>query len=222
MESVQHSKYPSLRQPVQLTRNSPAFASSPPVAQASACVPKCGLLLDSGAAALCRHRWVAGAPGAAFAPGLLCCLRRDRGGVRASFLCHVPHTRTWGCPILRGFCEAWVLRSNVMRSLFSADFTSYREDRVNRTAPFHTPASFTSAPLHVIFIEVLQEWRNWQTQQTQNLALSQELGSIEVGKRADLLLLKENPLTNVSAYDSIEIIFLNGEPTARESLRSHN
>jgi len=54
------------------------------------------------------------------------------------------------------------------------------------------------------------------------LGLSQELGSIEVGKRADLLLLKENPLANVSAYDSIEIIFLNGEPTARESLRSHN
>jgi imidazolonepropionase-like amidohydrolase len=54
------------------------------------------------------------------------------------------------------------------------------------------------------------------------LGLSQELGSIEVGKRADLLLLKENPLANVSAYDSIEIIFLDGEPTARESLRSHN
>ena len=40
------------------------------------------------------------------------------------------------------------------------------------------------------------------------LGLSHELGSIEVGKRADLLLLKENPLTNVSAYDSIETIFL--------------
>jgi len=50
--------------------------------------------------------------------------------------------------------------------------------------------------------------------------LSHELGSIEVGKRADLLLLKENPLTNVSAYDSIEIIFLNGEPIAREALRA--
>jgi hypothetical protein len=32
-----------------------------------------------------------------------------------------------------------------------------------------TPASFTSARLHVIFLEVLAEWRNWQTQQTQNL-----------------------------------------------------
>ena len=54
------------------------------------------------------------------------------------------------------------------------------------------------------------------------LGLSHELGSIEVGKKADLLLLKQNPLTNVSAYDSIETIFLNGEPIAREALRGHD
>jgi len=54
------------------------------------------------------------------------------------------------------------------------------------------------------------------------LGMSNEIGSIEVGKRADLLLLKENPLTSVSAYDSIETIFLNGEPIAPETLRSHN
>jgi imidazolonepropionase-like amidohydrolase len=54
------------------------------------------------------------------------------------------------------------------------------------------------------------------------LGLSRELGSIEAGKRADLLLLRENPLTNVSAYDSIETIFLNGEPIARQTLRSHD
>jgi imidazolonepropionase-like amidohydrolase len=54
------------------------------------------------------------------------------------------------------------------------------------------------------------------------LGLSRELGSLEAGKRADLLLLKENPLTNVSAYDSIETIFLNGEPIVRQTLRSHD
>jgi imidazolonepropionase-like amidohydrolase len=54
------------------------------------------------------------------------------------------------------------------------------------------------------------------------LGLSHDLGSIEIGKRADLLLLKENPLANISAYDSIETIFLNGEPIAREALRAHD
>jgi imidazolonepropionase-like amidohydrolase len=51
------------------------------------------------------------------------------------------------------------------------------------------------------------------------LQLSNELGSIEVGKRADLLLLKDNPLKSISAYDSIETIFLNGEAIGRETLR---
>jgi imidazolonepropionase-like amidohydrolase len=54
------------------------------------------------------------------------------------------------------------------------------------------------------------------------LGLSHELGSIEVGKRADLLLLRGNPLVNVSAYDSIETIFLSGEPIAREALRARD
>lgn len=54
------------------------------------------------------------------------------------------------------------------------------------------------------------------------LGLSGELGSIEVGKRADLLLLKGNPLASVSAYDSIETIILDGEPIAREALRARN
>jgi imidazolonepropionase-like amidohydrolase len=48
--------------------------------------------------------------------------------------------------------------------------------------------------------------------------LSASLGSIEVGKRADLLLLGADPLTTVSAYDRIETIFLNGEPIARGTL----
>jgi hypothetical protein len=52
--------------------------------------------------------------------------------------------------------------------------------------------------------------------------LAEDLGTIQAGKRADLLLLKENPLTKVSAYDSIETIFLHGEPIAREKLRAHD
>ncbi len=54
------------------------------------------------------------------------------------------------------------------------------------------------------------------------MGLSDDLGSIEVGKRADLLLLTQNPLASVSAYDSIETIFLNGIPIARDKLLPAN
>lgn len=43
-------------------------------------------------------------------------------------------------------------------------------------------------------------------------------GTIEVGKRADLLLLRQNPLENVAAYDTIDTIFLDGQPVSRASL----
>jgi imidazolonepropionase-like amidohydrolase len=52
--------------------------------------------------------------------------------------------------------------------------------------------------------------------------LDAELGSVEVGKRADLLLLTENPLESVAAYDSLEMIILDGKVIARDSLRPGN
>ena len=48
--------------------------------------------------------------------------------------------------------------------------------------------------------------------------LDAELGSIEVGKRADLLLLTANPLQTLDAYDRIERIILGGEVIERDSL----
>ena len=54
---------------------------------------------------------------------------------------------------------------------------------------------------------------------TNALGLANELGSIEVGKRADLLLLSKNPLRTVAAYDFIETIVLNGTPIDRDALR---
>jgi imidazolonepropionase-like amidohydrolase len=52
--------------------------------------------------------------------------------------------------------------------------------------------------------------------------LSRELGSIEVGKRADLLLLRADPLRTVAAYDAIETVFLDGTPIERDSLLPAN
>jgi hypothetical protein len=48
--------------------------------------------------------------------------------------------------------------------------------------------------------------------------LSTKLGSIEIGRRADLLLLHANPLQTISAYDAIDLVFLNGNPIPRRSL----
>lgn len=43
-------------------------------------------------------------------------------------------------------------------------------------------------------------------------------GTIEPGKRADLLLLRENPLNTLAAYDSIQLVFIAGQPMPRASL----
>jgi len=48
--------------------------------------------------------------------------------------------------------------------------------------------------------------------------LEDEIGTIDVGKRADLLLLQENPLHSVSAYDTILYVILGGEVLERSSL----
>ena len=45
-----------------------------------------------------------------------------------------------------------------------------------------------------------------------------DLGSIEVGKRANLLLLRADPLKAINAFDSIETVFLDGKPIPRSSL----
>lgn len=50
------------------------------------------------------------------------------------------------------------------------------------------------------------------------LGLSEELGSIAQGKRADLLLLRNNPLKAASAYDTIEWVVVKGKPVWRETL----
>ncbi len=45
-----------------------------------------------------------------------------------------------------------------------------------------------------------------------------DLGSIEVGKQADLLLMEENPLESVNAYDTITHVILDGKVIERQAL----
>jgi imidazolonepropionase-like amidohydrolase len=50
------------------------------------------------------------------------------------------------------------------------------------------------------------------------MRLDDEIGTIEPGKKANLLLLGADPLKNVKAYDAIETVFLHGRPITRETL----
>jgi imidazolonepropionase-like amidohydrolase len=67
-------------------------------------------------------------------------------------------------------------------------------------------------------IPLLQILRAATIDNANAFGLARDLGTIEVGKRADLVLLGHNPLETVAAYDSIDTIFVNGEPVPRAQL----
>jgi imidazolonepropionase-like amidohydrolase len=50
------------------------------------------------------------------------------------------------------------------------------------------------------------------------LGLDADIGAIEIGNSADLLLLRANPLAQADAFDTIEVVILDGEPLARSAL----
>ncbi len=48
--------------------------------------------------------------------------------------------------------------------------------------------------------------------------LDSQVGTIETGKIANLVLLKKSPLESLDAYDSIDTVWVHGVAVARESL----
>jgi imidazolonepropionase-like amidohydrolase len=48
-------------------------------------------------------------------------------------------------------------------------------------------------------------------------AISQ-IGTIEAGRVANLVLMTKNPLETIDAYDSITTVFVHGKPISREDL----
>jgi imidazolonepropionase-like amidohydrolase len=54
------------------------------------------------------------------------------------------------------------------------------------------------------------------------LKLDSQLGTIEPGKTANLVLLKKSPLESVDAYDSIVMLWVHGRPIARDNLAANS
>jgi imidazolonepropionase-like amidohydrolase len=48
--------------------------------------------------------------------------------------------------------------------------------------------------------------------------MESQLGSIEPGKIANLVLMKKSPLENLDAYDSITMVWVHGKAVPRDSL----
>ncbi len=52
----------------------------------------------------------------------------------------------------------------------------------------------------------------------QALRLDKEIGTVQAGKRANLLLLRRDPTRSIQAYDEIASVILNGHALDRDSL----
>jgi imidazolonepropionase-like amidohydrolase len=52
--------------------------------------------------------------------------------------------------------------------------------------------------------------------------IDSQVGTIEPGKIANLILLKESPLEKVDAYDSIVTVWVHGRPMSRDSLAANS
>ncbi|HEX8612269.1 MAG TPA: amidohydrolase family protein [Telluria sp.] len=72
--------------------------------------------------------------------------------------------------------------------------------------------------LHAAGMSLAQIFKAATINNARTFRLDRELGTIEVGKAANLLLMKTSPLEEVSAYDSVVTVWVRGRQTARAAL----
>lgn len=72
--------------------------------------------------------------------------------------------------------------------------------------------------LHNAGLSLTQIFKAATINNARKLRLDGQLGTVEPGKNANLLLLSKSPLQSLDAYDAIITIFLHGKPIPRESL----
>ena len=67
-------------------------------------------------------------------------------------------------------------------------------------------------------VSTSQIFRALTLENARTFGLDERVGSVEAGKTAHLLLLRENPLERVDAYDAIQTVILHGQPIERAEL----
>ena len=72
--------------------------------------------------------------------------------------------------------------------------------------------------LHEAGMSLEQIFRAATIRNARKFKLDSEMGTIEEGKIANLVLLKKSPLESLDAYDSITTVWIHGKTVARESL----
>lgn len=72
--------------------------------------------------------------------------------------------------------------------------------------------------LHAAGVSLVQIFKAATINNARTFGLDGELGTIEVGKAANLLLLKTSPLDDIGAYDKVVTVWVRGRQTAREAL----
>ena len=72
--------------------------------------------------------------------------------------------------------------------------------------------------LHQAGLSLTQVFKAATINNARAFHLEAEVGSIEPGKLANLVLMKESPLQDIRAYDSVQTVWVRGKPAARDSL----
>jgi len=72
--------------------------------------------------------------------------------------------------------------------------------------------------LHNAGLSLRQIFQAATINNARKLKLDSQLGTIEPGKAANLLLLTKSPLSSIDAYDAISVVFVHGQPIPRDTL----
>jgi imidazolonepropionase-like amidohydrolase len=71
-------------------------------------------------------------------------------------------------------------------------------------------------------LSLAQIFRAATISNAQKFKIDSQVGTIEPGKIANLVLLKQSPLESVDAYDSITTVWVHGKPISRDSLAANS